>query len=52
MGGLMGFFKGLKPTLISSFVGSGITMGIFEYVFDVLGRRDQKGLMNDVVLDS
>ncbi|KAG0147556.1 hypothetical protein CROQUDRAFT_106359 [Cronartium quercuum f. sp. fusiforme G11] len=38
VGGLMGFFRGLRPTLISSFVGSGITMGIFEYVFELLGR--------------
>jgi len=36
--GLMGFFKGLKPTLLSSFVGSAITMGIFEFVFDFLGN--------------
>lgn len=38
VGGLVGFFRGIKPTLLSSFVGSAITMGIFEFVFDYLGK--------------
>ncbi|EGG04815.1 uncharacterized protein MELLADRAFT_108184 [Melampsora larici-populina 98AG31] len=51
LGGMMGFFRGLKPTLLSSFVGSGITMGIFEYVFELLGRRQgSSGIVNDVKL--
>lgn len=51
LGGMMGFFRGLKPTLLSSFVGSGITMGIFEYVFEVLGRgQSSSGIVNDVKL--
>ncbi|KAH9817202.1 mitochondrial carrier domain-containing protein [Melampsora americana] len=51
LGGMMGFFRGLKPTLLSSFVGSGITMGIFEYVFEFLGRRQgSNGIVDDVKL--
>ncbi|KAH9440614.1 hypothetical protein MJO28_002349 [Puccinia striiformis f. sp. tritici] len=45
--GVMGFFKGLKPTLLSSFVGSAITMGIFEFVFDFLGNPASSQLYSE-----
>lgn len=43
IGGLTGFFRGLKPTLLSSFVGSAMTMGIFEFVFEFLGKSNLFG---------
>ncbi|CAH7688215.1 mitochondrial carrier domain-containing protein [Phakopsora pachyrhizi] len=42
IGGLRAFYKGLRPTLISSFVGSAITMGIFEFVSNLLDSSDTR----------
>ena len=40
--GIRGFYKGLSPTLLKSFVGTAVTFGAYEFMSEMLHEEKEK----------